>query len=426
MKLVCAPLLSSFDRVTDNNLEIVLYGYTDQNNRGTIGARLKEVLLRTRFQMEPRAWDLLSIALSCIAADTCVRRNISPDGWTRELDLCVAVDDPDFWNSQKELIERQLRFLTTDLWRFEFMGGGFVPAMSTIPLMPDEDCIVLLSGGLDSLVGTLDLVTRHNRKPLVVSQIAWGDKNVQSHFASNIGHGLRHLQLNHNVKYPGENERSQRARSLIFLAYGVLAATALKSYREGDSVPLYVCENGFISVNPPLTDGRIGSLSTRTTHPEFLNTFQSLLNAAGLRVNLENPYQFFTKGEMLTGCANQAFLHANAHRATSCGRYARNNYQHCGRCVPCLVRRAAIHTWGQTDRTSYVYHDLARDDDNHARFDDVRSMAMAIAEVETEGMDAWLRGSLSTTWLGDTTPYKHLIERGLAEIGIFFDVMGVK
>jgi hypothetical protein len=63
------------------------------------------------------------------------------------------------------------------------------------------------------------------------------------------------------------NERSQRARSIIFFAYGVLAATALKRYHDGQPVTLYVCENGFIAINPSLTTARLGSLSTRTTHP---------------------------------------------------------------------------------------------------------------------------------------------------------------
>jgi len=206
----------------------------------------------------------------------------------------------------------------------------------------------------------------------------------------------------------------------------VLAATVVKQYHEGQPVALYVCENGFISINPPLTAGRLGSLSTRTTHPVFLGLFQKLLDEAGLRVLVENPYQFLTKGEMLARCADRDFLRKNARRATSCGRFARNGYKHCGRCVPCLVRRAAFQTWGEDDKTVYVYRDLSRDSDDYARFDDVRSAAMAVAEVRADGLDGWLGTSLSAALLSDVAPYRRTVERGLQELGCFLEAVGVR
>jgi len=417
MKLTCAPLGHDFSS-SSSDLDIVLYGYADLQHRGEAGASIvKEVISRSKLQPDARAWDLMSIALAVIAADVGVLRRESSDGWTRELDLHVAVSDPDFWTSQKELIEQQLRFLTTDIWQCSFDGGGFLPTPPKSPTLPLEDCVALLSGGQDSLVGVVDLVSRETRKPFVVSQVSQGDKQKQAQFAAAIGGGLRHLQLNHNANCPGQNERSQRARSLIFLAYSVLA--------EGQVVKLFVCENGFISINPPLTSGRLGSLSTRTTHPVFLVQFQNLLDAAGLRVKVINPYQLHTKGEMLMGCADQTFLRENAHIATSCGRYARNGYKHCGRCVPCMVRRAAFEAWGQTDRTTYVYRNLSLNTGDYARFDDVRSTAMAVAQVQSEGLDSLLGTSLSSALLGDVTPYRETVERGLDEIGSFLNTIGV-
>lgn len=425
MRVVCAPLTHGFGRRASGDLQIVLYSQADREIRGAAGSGITGFMRRLKLQPAPRAWDLVSIALSVIAADIGVRRNQSPDGWTRQIDLHVAVNDPAFWASQVPLLDQQLRFLTNDLWCCTFTGGGFLPAPPPSPTILNEDCVALLSGGLDSLVGVLDLVTREKR-PYVVSQVSQGDKKTQSDFAAKIGGGLRHLQLNHNATCPGENERSQRSRSLIFLAYGVLAATALRGYHDGQPVTLYVCENGFISINPPLTTGRLGSLSTRTAHPVFLSLFQKLLDAAGLRVQIENPYQFRTKGEMLAQCADQDFLRLNAHKATSCGRFARHGYKHCGRCVPCLVRRAAFHVSGETDRTGYVYRNLARDDDDHARFDDVRSAAMAVAQVRAEGLDGWLGTSLSAALLGDVASYRQTVERGLQEIGNFLDAAGIR
>jgi 7-cyano-7-deazaguanine synthase in queuosine biosynthesis len=254
-----------------------------------------------------------------------------------------------------------------------------------------------------------------------------GDGDKQRVFAGLMGGGLKHLQINHNAEVPRkETPPSQRARSLIFIAYGVLAATVLKSYHAGSGITLYVCENGFISINPPLTDMRLGSLSTRTTHPVFLGLIQRLLDAAGLRVHLENPYQLKTKGEMLSDCLDKKLLRAHASDTTSCGRYLQHGYKHCGRCVPCLVRRAAFRAADMTDKTVYVYADLGRDDKDYAGFDDVRSVAMALAEVKADGLENWLGTALSTTLMGDIAPLQDMVGRGLAELSSLFKSHGVK
>lgn len=424
-KIVCAPEGYKFAAGQPSDLEIVLYGHTHSMGRGAVGAAVPSDIRHHKLEPMPRAWDLLSIALSVVAADMGARRDDSPDGWTRQLDLCVAVSDPLFWTTQRDLVKQQLQFLTTDIWNVSFLGGGLhiVPAKSTVK--PEQDCVVLLSGGLDSLAGTIDLVKARGRNPYAVSQVSLGDKEKQKLFASTIGGGLAHLQLNHNAKCPGRNERSQRARSFVFLAYGVLVATALKRYREGESVTLYVCENGFISINPPLTVSRLGSLSTRTTHPVYIRLVQQLLNNAGLRVTLENPYQFTTKGEILRGCIDQPFLREYAHTSTSCGRYARCGYRHCGRCLPCLIRRAAFHAWGVKDKTHYIYADLSRNDKDHARYEDVRSAAMAVAIAKAEGLSNWAGPALSTALLGEAAPYKEVVGRGLDEVAAFLKAVGV-
>ncbi|MEX2123885.1 MAG: Qat anti-phage system QueC-like protein QatC [Woeseia sp.] len=425
MKVVCGPSDTKLGSISKRDLRVILYGFSDKASQGSIGASLLMQIRRARIMPAARAWDLLSIALSVIAADTAVRRGESPDGWTRQIDLKVAVSDPPFWRSQAALIQDQLRFLTTDIWNVEFAGAGMLPAPPKNAVSPLEKCIALLSGGLDSFIGVVDLVAANNR-PYAVSQVATGDKQLQSFLASQIAGGLTHLQLNHNVSCPGENERSQRSRSLIFLAYGVLAATSLKRYKDGKDVDLYVCENGFISINPPLTGARLGSLSTRTTHPIFLNKLQELLDAAGLRVKIRNPYQFKTKGEMLSGCKDQALLLKYAADTTSCGRYARNGYQHCGRCLPCLIRRSSFLAWGKKDKTGYVYARLAKDDEKHARFDDVRCAAMAVAQVKREGIDSIARANLNSVLMGNTAPYKAVLKRGITELERFLASAGVK
>jgi len=425
MKLICIPPGNILSDTEQGDLSVILYSREDNTDFAAVGAAIKEEIIRRKLQPERRAWDLLSFALSVVTADLAIRRDQSPDGWSREIELHIAVNDNSFWSGQKSVIDALLRFLTTDLWDVHFHEGGLLPSFAKNPSIFHQDSVVLLSGGLDSLIGAIDLVA-DGRKPFAVSQIVRGDREKQVYFAKMVGDGLEHLQLNHNAKFPGQKERSQRARSIVFLAYGVLAATALKRYHEGHEVQLYVCENGFISINPPLTDDRLGSLSTRTSHPVFLKKFQKLLETAGLRVQLKNPYKYKTKGEMLSECADQIFLRQNAHLSISCARFAKNRLRHCGRCVPCLIRRAAFNAWGMPDATDYVYRDLSRDDDDHMSFDDVRSAAMGITEAESIGFERWLAPSLSSTLLGDVTSFREVIGRGLKELRDFLEVAGVR
>ena len=425
MTILCGPTNSKLGRVRVGDLRFVLYGFPEKSSQGSAGATLLKMVQHAKLAPAARAWDLLSLALSVICADTAVQRKESSDGWTRQIALKVAVSDPDFWNAHKELVEHQIKFLTTDIWHLEFVGYGLLPKPPKHLVHPEEDCVALLSGGLDSFIGAIDLVAI-GKKPYLVSQVSAGDKHSQSYFAKMIGGGLSHLQLNHNVKNPGENDRSQRSRSLIFLAYGVLVASALKRYKDDGDVDLYMCENGLISINPPLTPARIGSLSTRTSHPIFLRLFQDLLDAAGLRITVHNPYQFKTKGEMLRECKDQAFLTKHASQTTSCGRYARNGWKQCGRCLPCLIRRAAFHASGGTDKTQYVYTDLSKNDSQHGRFDDVRCAAMAASLVDAEGLDALATTNLNALAMGDLAPYKAMLTRGIKEVGQFLMAAGVR
>ncbi len=424
MKVVCGPA-SLNAQVEEGALRVILYGQPGAEEQASAGESVRSEILRRRLEAAPRAWDLLSLALSVMAADAADLRDRSPDGWTRELELEIAVADPAFWNGQAGAIAEALAFLTTDRWRLHFFPGGVLPVAPPKPVKPEADSVVLLSGGLDSLIGTIDLVAS-GKRPLAVSHTVRGDAAKQTGFAAKIGGGLDHLQLNHTARVPGTPEDSQRARSLIFITFGVLAATTLRRYQEGEAIPLYVCENGFIAVNPPLTGGRLGSLSTRTANPEFLARLQRILNTAGLRVHIENPYQLKTKGEMLLGCANQKLLRAEAATSTSCGRFQRFKYTHCGRCVPCQVRRAAFLAWGVPDTTPYVYEDLGRDDANHAGFDDVRSVAMAIAQVREDGLDDWIGPALSSSLIGDVASLKTLVQRGLDELNVLHQTYGVR
>lgn len=426
MKLLCAPAKARLPRV-EFDLRVDLFSNSGFKSRGDVGGLIAEHIRRAKLIPSARAWDLLSLALSVVAADYAHHRTLSADGWTRQIDTTVAVADPDFWATQTGLIEYLLGFLTTDVWHVRFVGGGYVPAANPEPPPSPEDCVVLLSGGLDSLIGAIDL-SATGRTPLAVSQIVRGDAEKQVDFASRLSaKGTRLIQLNHNARLPNpETPPSQRSRSFAFLAYGVLAATTLDSYGTSSSTTLFVCENGFIGVNPPLTGARLGSLSTRTTHPVVMSIFQELLNAAGLNVVLSNPYRLMTKGEMLVACKNQALLDDLASNSTSCGRFKQFGYRHCGRCVPCLIRRAAFITAGRVDGTKYTYENLGINNAECMRFDDVRSAKMAVEQAKRMGVERWLGAALASPRIKQVQDLRAMIERGLSELAALLDRYNVK
>lgn len=413
MKIICSQNPTA--PAPAEGLAFAMYTAPTSGRIGRIGSSIPIEVRRSGLVVDSVSWDFLSIALAVIAADQGCLRQGSADGWTRQIELSVAVQSPLTWRPHAAALEKALRFLTGDVWTIEFEGGGPTPPARAKrrrqgQRRPSGDTVCLLSGGMDSLAGAIDLVDQ-GRKPMLVSQRASGDSDRQRIFATAIGSGLTHLQLSHAARPPGTAERSQRARSVIFLAYGLLAADALRAAAAASSIQLVVPENGFISMNVPLTNLRIGSLSTRTTHPYFLRQIQSIWSAVGLNVEILNPYQFRTKGELLAECQRQDLLQKLASRSTSCGRFGRYGYKHCGRCIPCLVRRAAFLRWGQPDGTIYEFTDLHA----HRNFDDVRSLAMACLHVQAEGIDRWASGAISFAELGDPTAFSQTVGRGIDE-----------
>lgn len=424
IRVACVPEELPDQAGTDLRFDI--YTQSGLGGRGRVGSLVPGRIFRLGLRPSIDAWDFTSFAMGVVAADEAVSRERSPDGWTREIGLTVAVSSPDFWNSQRGRLTQALRFLSGDIWELNFVGNGVAPTTTDPMRLRDEDMVCLLSGGMDSLIGAIDVVAE-GRRSLFVSQMAKGDTADQKKFAQLIAPTCLHLLLNHHARPPGPSERSQRARSIAFLGFGVLAATCLRRHYDGGEVELRIPENGFISQNVPLTPLRTGSLSTRTTHPYFLRLIQETLDEAGLRVRLHNPYELRTKGEMLGDCTNQTLLLKLVDDSTSCGRYSRTGFQHCGRCVPCQVRRGAYLAWGQNDNTTggYKYGPLGQVDVRHARFDDVRSVGMAVEIVRRQGIDELIGGAMNARLLGNVSPYREVVRRGIAELSALHSHLGV-
>lgn len=394
MKVICAPERLLPDNLEENIEYFSLYTIPSNKKIGHIAQDWRSRLKKMGLYPDLLTWDFITIAMSICAADLCCLRKKSADGWTREIEISITVCNKENWIPHLEKLQNAFRYLTGDFWKISLNDGGDIPLKPETITTSSADCISLLSGGMDSLIGAIDLA-EEGKSPCFVSQIAKGDSKKQSLFSAAFNKRVRHYQWGHRIKVPHVTERSTRGRSLIFIAYGVLAATTINGKKP---IELYIPENGFISLNIALNEGRFGSLSTKTTHPVFLNAIQDIFNSSEMGILIKRPYQGVTKGEMIIHCKNKEALLENIGNTTSCGRFGYYNYQHCGRCVPCLVRRAAFLKANIKDSTEkgYVFDDLGNSSSAREKgANDIGAVARACLLFRQQGINQLIGGSLA-------------------------------
>lgn len=375
--------------------------------------------------------DAVWLATLVFIADRTVRR---PMDWSRTIELDVPVDDYKAWNGQAVTVGQTLNRLTSDVWTVTFRPHDSTPNTVAGSNAGDStrevDVVCLLSGGADSLCGAIRALAEGSR-PLFVSHwdasVAAGSQNhvvdlLEQQFGADafehvkVRLGAARRQVGGRVNFPDEHTR--RSRSLLFITLGLAVAAARRN------VPLLMCENGYASLNPPLTPERMGALSTRTTDPLFLQRTSELLGRLGGHANLSNPYAAATKGEMFAevvariGKDDASRLLSESH---SCAhqrlplQYGHGPGTQCGACFGCLVRRAAFAAADLPDLTDYLVTTLDGDQLNdflERRSQDYNAVRRAVARGVTQA------DVLSLTLAdGNARAEAHdLMQRGLAEL----------
>lgn len=331
----------------------------------------------------PLALDFLLCAASVYAIDKLILRASAVDSWTRDIALTLPVSDADRWTSASRHLVEALSFLTGDRWDVEFVPlsspltrNRWKRRRRPVP-RPQGDTACLFSGGLDSLIGVIDHLEANRDQRLLL--VGHHDGQMAGPLADQrrILNPLRQqypgrfdailTRVGHTSKGP---EITLRGRSLLFIALGVYAASS-----AGPGTPLLIPENGTIALNAPLTPSRRGSCSTRTAHPYFLVTLQRVLTDVGLDHPLVNPLELKTKGEVTSLCGNLDVVRALAPLSVSCAKrghkssWRNRSVPACGRCMPCVYRRAALHTIG-LDTEAYGNDICTGDVDIDARDED--------------------------------------------------------
>jgi hypothetical protein len=412
-------------------LPVQLYGLSGQG-RGdisVIGNPVIDKVRRLGVPIPSQVMDFLTIALAVTAADTFVRRSDSEDGWTRQFAMQLPLYEPDRWVPLKKELERALHFLSGDMWDFEFLDGGHPPPVPyrrsdrfQLVRLRGLDSVCLFSGGLDSAIGAIDLLSR-GRAPLLVSHAYKGDKTHQDQIAQALKGRYSRFKVNADPHlHTGETDITMRTRSLNFLAFAAVGACAVQAVSQQEEVDLFVPENGFISLNAPLTPRRVGTLSTRTTHPHFIDSIQRIFESAQIPCRITNPYQFMTKGQMVAGCHNRQLLEGVVDSTVSCSHWKRSNQQ-CGICVPCIIRRAALHAGGISEDVGYSFDTVADVLNETDRRDDLLALRIAVAQKATRKTGPWIADS-GPLPAADFQNYQKVFSDGLDEVKAFLKSEG--
>ncbi len=411
----------------------------DNGDRRTLDLNLGQLYHRCA-RPRPVVEDLLLIASVVYAVDRSVKRRTGFDFWCRNLNITIPVQEIELFQSFAKEISELLRFLTGDIWNINFkklrlpLYNVQRRRIKWDPLtIIDAQCVSLFSGGLDSAVGAINWLETNPSKGLLLAghydASVGGPKSQQKRvydvLRKRYGSRVNIVQTRSGVN-PSRGETTFRSRSFLFLALGIVAASSID-----EGIPLLMPENGMIAVNIPLSEARVGSCSTRTANPIFLSGLAEVLRKLGIGVVISNPFDGLTKGEVVSRCNSLESLKEILLLTNSCARsshrftWDRMNASECGRCMPCIYRRAALHSIGLDKSVHYGNNALkARRFLSLSGWADIRAFVDLLVQVNSvaEVRNRLLRtADLSGDLLLEES---ETVFRGLNEVRSFLDQPG--
>lgn len=208
----------------------------------------------------------------------------------------------------------------------------------------------MFSGGLDSLAGAVKMASSGDKLVLVshrpMPALSKRQCELFDHLHSKFQTPMIHIPVWINKEKGLGREHSQRTRSFLFSALGVVVAASVKA----NGVSFF--ENGIVSLNLPVADEVLRARASRTTHPLSLS-YLSELSAKLLDrpFIIDNPFLFYTKMDVVNEIANNGageliqYTCSCAHT----GFFKSKTQWHCGTCSQCIDRRIATIAANQTE-----------------------------------------------------------------------------
>jgi 7-cyano-7-deazaguanine synthase in queuosine biosynthesis len=313
---------------------------------------------------QPVAIDLIRVAAHVYIADTSVTRGSDADiwgvGWNRTFDFTLPLLEPDRWNDPKvkNSLVACLRFLTGDDYNFTFTkwarseSQGYLALFESPQDVIQAESVCLLSGGLDSLTAAVQLCETGS-SPLLIShrsgiKLLSMRNELVKQLRGRVNCPLPHWSVEITRVSKEAVERTQRSRAFLYGCLGSAAALCLK-------IPnVYLSDNGIASFNLIYSKLTAGSEATRSTHPDFVASFNDFLHdLLTSPPELRNSLLFWTRAETLRYLQDRG-LHDLIGLTSSCARtyLATNAEPHCGTCSQCVDRRFAVEELGLGDHDS--------------------------------------------------------------------------
>lgn len=314
--------------------------------------------VRSVHHLPDRVLDLLELSSYIYCADRMVSRGqtraVEFQGWSRLFHFVVKVRDYDFWSREdvSRCLSKMLKFMTGDLqYTFSFQPGHLTPRTG---LFDDEQfvleessslSVILFSGGLDSLAGTIQHLSRTSDQLCLVShQSQTGTVRtqerlvtaLQNHYPRRISHYKFRCNLTSSVY---RAEETQRSRAFLYTSI----AYAIGQVYDKDRI--FVYENGVTSINFSRRQDLSNARASRTTHPQTIKGLQHLFSLIRERpIKIDVPFLWKTKTDVMKVLKNSS--HASLITSSvSCSKTYQNLGQatHCGGCSQCIDRRFAAY-----------------------------------------------------------------------------------
>jgi 7-cyano-7-deazaguanine synthase in queuosine biosynthesis len=272
--------------------------------------------------------------------------------WRREFRFVIPVRNPDYWSRDRitEMLSEALGFLSDDKYAFEFERATNPVQFESYLDLGDEDSkafkadeVLLFSGGLDSLAGSVEELSDGRKKVALVShrsspKIYEHQKRLRDELKRRFPARVMHFPVQITKHGIEALEHTQRSRSFLYASIAFIVAYLLGNTR------IRFFENGVVSINLPIAEQVVGSRATRTTHPLVLEKFRAFFSTvASKSIEIESPYIWKAKADVVRTLAERNCGDL-IRDSVSCTRThdATKLHTHCGCCSQCIDRRFGV------------------------------------------------------------------------------------
>ena len=273
--------------------------------------------------------------------------------WARNLHFVLRVRDHAFWSQPEvqDALKSALVFVTGDqAYEFTFQPGHNTPPTSLFDreefqvVTTEGLSIILFSGGLDSLTGTVQRLRETDDGICLVSHVSQGgtiktQRRLAGALKRDYPQRVNHYQFRTHLQTVRAKEESQRSRSFL---YGSIAfALAMGFGRDR----FFIYENGITSLNFTRREDLLNARASRTTHPQTVQKLASLFSIIAERAfTIEVPFFWKTKTDVVEYLKNsgQGQLIPSS---VSCSHVFNSQAKatHCGECFQCIDRRIGVY-----------------------------------------------------------------------------------